>query len=134
MKLLDGLNALNQAGSEIDVEIDRFEQLFLGDLFVGRVGDVDGAGTEEERFAPRCQHRDIGCELCDHGGQISYCAHADEGQVEAEVNVGTIADDRGYRSSYLVRRAYGADEQMGFCLVGDDVRRVAAGDQPDVQG
>ena len=74
-----------------DVEVDGFEQLFLGDFFVGRVGDVDGTGAEKERLAPVCQHGNVRGEAGDHGGEIVHLAHADEGQVEAEVDVGAVA-------------------------------------------
>ena len=49
----DDYEAPDEAGGEVDVEVDCFEQFFLGDFFVGGVGDVDGAGAEQEAARPR---------------------------------------------------------------------------------
>ena len=87
------------------------------------MGYVDGAGAEEEWFAPVGERGDVGGELGDHGGEFADAAHSDEGQVEREVDVGAAAYGGEDRLLDLFGRADGADEQVGLGFVGDDVGR-----------
>src|SRR5258708_21285199 len=80
--------SMREAGGKIDVEIHGFQQLFLCDLLIRGVGYVDGAGAEEEGFAPGGERRDIGGELGDHGGEVADPAHADEAEAELEGHAG----------------------------------------------
>jgi hypothetical protein len=75
----------------------------------------------------------VGGELGDHGGQLADAAHAHAGQVEREADLAAARDHAGDGVLDLIRRADGADQQVRLGLVGDDVGRVAAFDEADVQ-
>src|SRR5712672_2588265 len=74
------LEAPGQAGGESRVQVNGFQQLFLGDFFVGRVRDVDGTRAEKKWLTPFRQHGNVRSEAGDHGGEIVNLPHADEGQ------------------------------------------------------
>src|SRR6202789_4106792 len=128
------LGVFDEAGSEFDVQVDGFEEFFFCDFFVRRVGDVDGAGAEQEGFAPGGERGYVGGELRDHGGKVADLAHADEGELEAEVYVGAVPHGSDDGPLDFVGRAYEADKEVGLGFVGDDVGRATTFDEADVQG
>ncbi len=77
---------------------------------------------------PSCERGDVGGEFGDHGGQVADLAHADEGEFEREVDVGTVADGGEDGALGLVSGSDEADKQVGLCFVGDDVGRAASAD------
>src|SRR5947209_3074475 len=125
---------VHKACGQVVVEVDCFEQLFFGDLFVGGMGYVDGAGAQQEGLAPGGERGDVRSELGDHGGQVADLAHADEGEVQAEVDVGAAGYGGEDGALDLVRGAYQADEEVRLGLVGDDVGGAASTDEAYVEG
>ena len=90
---------VHEATGDLDVEVDGVEQFLLRELFVRRVGDVNGAGAEEQRFAPVVEPGDIGGKGGDHRRQIFNGAKTYERNLKGKINGGkaggSISESRG---------------------------------------
>src|SRR5258705_13428135 len=74
------LKAPGQAGGESRVQVNGFQQFFLGDFFVGRVRDVDGTRAEKKWLTPFRRHGNVRSEDGDHGGKCFNLPHWEKGQ------------------------------------------------------
>ena len=89
------------------IEVDGFEQLFLRDLFVGGVGDVDGAGAEEEGSPQSVSAGMSVVKLAIIVGRSSTLRMRTKGRSRLKCDVGAVAYDCGdgfFRSRPTGRR------------------------------
>ena len=119
--------------SEGGIEVDSLEQFSLGQLFVRRMGDVDGTGAQEQRLSPGGKLWDVGGELGNHGWKPIDGTKADEGDFEGENNFGEAfggGEESFARGSGITDET---DEGLRFGVVGDDVGGTATLDEADVK-
>ena len=84
-------------------------------LAVG-VGDVDGAGTEQERRAPVDEERDVAEVGEDLGREAGHGVQPHFWQLENLVDLDATGDHRGQRAPQRVVGADGAEEHLGLRL------------------
>src|SRR5207248_2797450 len=80
-----------QLAGDGDVEFHGVLQFFFGDKFALGVGDVNGAGADQQRAAPVSKRGNIGSEGGDHGGKAVGRVQFQKRNVENEMRFGEIA-------------------------------------------
>src|ERR1700757_3406093 len=98
------------------------------------MGDVNGAGSEQQGLAPGAEPGDVGGEGGDHRGNAFDVTGLHEWEFGQAIDGGKAGDSRFDGGA---RFAGGADEtnhQLRGGMVGDDVWSAAAFDESDVEG
>src|SRR5579872_2561673 len=115
------------------VQINCFMELPLFDVLALSVRDVNRSWTDQQRFAPVGELRNVGGECGDHGVESVDGLQAQEGKLEGKCDLDLISGGRKNLPAQIVRWTDEAVEQVGMGVVGNDVGRAATLNQPNVQ-
>src|SRR3954465_12676819 len=108
-------------------------QLPLRQVLTLGVCYVNGAWSDQQRFAPVRELGDICCKGGNHCWQAVHLAKTQEAKFERKGNFNLISRGRQYVAPQFVRRPNQPVEQIRMRMIGDHIGRASAADKPDVQ-
>ena len=114
------------------VDIDSREQLRDFNVLVRSVSDLNVARTDQNRLAPIRQRRYIGKKRRYDRRQRTYGLHSQERDFVAIFDSRESTHCVCNSFSQLIRRANGAEEQAGFCMIWHNIRSSSTFDETNV--
>ena len=122
-----------QLASDRAIQIHGFMQLLLGNVFALSVRHMDRSWAQQHRSAPVAERRNVRGEFRHHALNAFHGAQLHERNFQHELCFSQIPDRLQDLLSQRFTGSHQPVEQLGACMIGNDVGSPSAIDEADIQ-